>query len=316
MIRYVIRRILATIPVMGVVALFVFLLLHLTPEDPAAMIAGDLATPAEVARIRTQLGLDGSIVTQFVDWLFRILRGDLGVSIFSGTPVSRMIGQRIEPTLSLALSTMIFSVLVAVPIGVWAAWKKGQWIDRAVMALTVASFSLPAFLVGYILVVVLSLRLQLLPVQGFASLGEGIWPFISHLILPTVTLSLVFIAFLARMTRATLIEVLSQEYILVANAKGLGTARILLLHALKNAAIPIVTTIGGGFALVIGGAVVTESVFAIPGLGRLTVDSILHRDYPVIQGITLVFSATYVMLNLAIDLTYTLFDPRIKYQAD
>jgi len=316
MIRYIIRRILATIPVMGVVALFVFLLLHLTPEDPAAMIAGDLATPAEVARIRIQLGLDGSIVSQFFAWLLRILHGDLGVSIFSGLPVTRMIGQRFEPTLSLALLTMIFSISVAVPMGVWAAWKKGQWIDRAVMALTVASFSLPVFLVGYILIVVVSLHLQLLPVQGFASLGDGVWPFISHLILPTVTLSPVFIAFLARMTRSTVIDVLSQEYILVAHAKGLGTVRILFLHALKNAAIPIVTTIGGGFALVIGGAVVTESVFAIPGLGRLTVDSILHRDYPVIQGITLILSVAYVVLNLAIDLTYTLFDPRVKHQVD
>jgi len=301
---------------MGVVALFVFLLLHLTPEDPAAMIAGDLATPAEVARIRIQLGLDGSIVSQFFAWLLRILHGDLGVSIFSGLPVTRMIGQRFEPTLSLALLTMIFSISVAVPMGVWAAWKKGQWIDRAVMALTVASFSLPVFLVGYILIVVVSLHLQLLPVQGFASLGDGVWPFISHLILPTVTLSPVFIAFLARMTRSTVIDVLSQEYILVAHAKGLGTVRILFLHALKNAAIPIVTTIGGGFALVIGGAVVTESVFAIPGLGRLTVDSILHRDYPVIQGITLILSVAYVVLNLAIDLTYTLFDPRVKHQVD
>jgi peptide/nickel transport system permease protein len=313
MSAYVIKRILATVPVMGVVAAFVFLLLRVGPEDPAVIIAGDFASKAEIASLHTALGLDEPIGKQFLVWLWSILHGDLGVSIFSGLPVTRMIGQRLEPTIALTVSTTVFSVLCALPMGALAAWKIGTWIDRAVMAFAVLAFSLPVFVVGYLLVFGFALHWAIFPVQGFVPLSRGVGAFASHLVLPTVSLGLVFIALLARMTRATLLEVLEADYIRTARAKGLGVGRILFLHALKNAAPPIITTIGAGVALVIGGAVVTESVFAIPGMGLLTVEAILHRDYPVIQGIVLIFAAVYVLLNLAIDLAYTLLDPRIRY---
>jgi peptide/nickel transport system permease protein len=313
MLAYVVRRVLATIPVMAVVALFVFSLLYIAPGDPAAVIAGDQATPEDVERIRASLGLDRPYLVRFGAWVWDILRGDLGVSIFTNLPVSTMILQRIEPTLSLMVVTLILAVSVAVPLGVVAAWKVGTWIDKAVMAFAVLGFSVPVFVVGYLLAFVFALELDWLPVQGYTSLSEGFWPWLENLILPAIALGTVYIALIARITRAAMLEVLQQDYIRTARAKGAGQWSILFLHALKNAAVPIVTVIGIGIALLIGGAVVTESVFAIPGLGRLTVDAILRRDYPVIQGVVLLFSFVYVLVNLVIDLLYTLFDPRIRY---
>jgi peptide/nickel transport system permease protein len=313
MLAYTARRVLATVPVMAIVALFVFSLLYIAPGDPAAVIAGDQATPADIARIRVSLGLDRPFLVRFGEWAWRIAHGDLGTSIFTNLPVAHMIAQRIEPTLSLMLLTMLLSLIVAIPLGVLAAWKQGQLIDRAVMLLAVAGFSTPVFVVAYLLAYVFALRLGWLPVQGFTPIAEGVWPFLRGLILPAVTLGGIYIALIARVTRATMLEVLSQDYVRTARAKGLGQPAILFVHALKNAAGPIVTVIGLGVALLIGGAVVTESVFAIPGLGRLTVDAILRRDYPVIQGVVLLFSFVYVLVNLAVDLIYTLFDPRIRY---
>ncbi|MDB5369062.1 MAG: binding--dependent transport system inner rane component family protein [Roseomonas sp.] len=313
MFAYIIRRILATIPVMAIVALFVFSLLYLAPGDPAAVIAGDQATPADVERIRIGLGLDRPFLVRFGEWSFRILRGDLGLSIFTNLPVTRMIEQRIEPTLSLMVVTLILAIGIAVPMGVIAAWKSGSWIDRAVMGFAVLGFSVPVFVVGYLLAYVFALELDWLPVQGYTPISNGFIPWIRNLILPAVALGGVYIALIARITRATMLEILQQDYIRTARAKGAGQRSILFLHALKNAAVPIVTIIGIGLAGLIGGAVVTESVFAIPGLGRLTVDAILRRDYPVIQGVILMFSFVYVLVNLLIDLSYTLFDPRIRY---
>ena len=313
MFAYVVRRVLATIPVMAIVALFVFSLLYIAPGDPAAVIAGDQATPEDVERIRASLGLDRPYLVRFGEWVFRILRGDLGVSIFTNLPVSTMIQQRVEPTLSLMVVTLLLAVSVAVPLGVVAAWKVGTWIDTAVMSFAVLSFSVPVFVVGYLLAWIFALELDWLPVQGYTAFSEGLWPWFETLILPAIALGSVYIALIARITRATMLEVLQQDYIRTARAKGAGQRSILFLHALKNAAVPIVTVIGIGIALLIGGAVVTESVFAIPGLGRLTVDAILRRDYPVIQGVVLLFSFVYVLVNLAIDLLYTLFDPRIRY---
>ena len=313
MLAYAARRVLATIPVMLIVALFVFSLLYIAPGDPAAIIAGDQATPADVERIRASLGLDQPFVVRFGQWLWHILHGDLGVSIFTNLPVTTMIGQRIEPTLSLMVFTLVLSVLVAVPMGVLAAWKHGGWLDRFVMLSAVLGFSVPVFVVGYVLAYIFALQLGWLPVQGFVPIEDGFWPFLQSLILPSVALGGVYIAVIARITRATMMEVLSQDYVRTAKAKGVGQTSILLVHALKNAAVPIVTVIGIGVALLIGGAVVTESVFAIPGLGRLTTDAILRRDYPVIQGVVLLFSFVYVLVNLAVDLLYTVFDPRIRY---
>jgi peptide/nickel transport system permease protein len=313
MIGYVSRRVLATIPVMLIVALLVFSLLYFTPGDPAAIIAGDQASPADLERIRTALGLDRPFLTRFGEWLWQALHGDLGTSIFTNLPVSRLIGERLEPTISLMILTLLLSLIVAVPIGVIAAWKQGSLIDRAIMGFAVMGFSVPVFVVGYLLAYIFALQLEWLPVQGYTPLAEGFWPFLQHLILSSIALGTAYVALIARVTRATMLEVLSQDYVRTAKAKGLGQRAVLFVHALKNAAVPIVTVIGIGVALLMGGAVVTESVFAIPGLGRLTVDAILRRDYPVIQGVVLLFSLTYVLVNLAVDLLYTLLDPRIRY---
>jgi peptide/nickel transport system permease protein len=313
MLSYILRRILSTLPVMGIVALLVFSLLYIAPGDPAAVIAGDQASPEDVERIRQSLGLDRPFLVQFGSWVWHILHFDLGTSIFTNLPVAKMIAQRIEPTLSLMALTLVLTILVAVPLGVVAAWKAGTWIDRTIMAFAVFAFSLPVFVVGYVLAYVFALQFEWLPVQGYTPLSNGVWPWLQNLILPAFALGSVYIALIARITRASMLEVLQQDYVRTARAKGLGQRNILFVHALKNAAVPIVTVIGIGIALLIGGAVVTESVFAIPGLGRLTIDAILRRDYPVIQGIVLLFSFLYVLVNLMVDVTYTLVDPRIRY---
>ena len=311
--RYVLHRILATLPVMAVVAVFVFSLLHLSPGDPAAIIAGEFASPAEIARVRVSLGLDQPLHTQFLAWVTRLAQGDFGTSIFSDIPVTRMILQRVEPTLSLTFLSMLITISVAVPLGAIAAWKANSIIDRLVMALAVFGFSFPVFVIGYLLMFPFAIWTDLLPVQGYVSLFEDPARWLRHLVLPSISVSLVFIALIARMTRASMLEVLSQDYVRTAHAKGLPDSKVLFKHALQNASVPIVTAIGIGVALVIGGVVVTETVFAIPGLGRLTVDSILRRDYPVIQAIVLVFSFAYVLINLLIDLSYKFLDPRIRY---
>ncbi|MGJ4917262.1 ABC transporter permease [Bradyrhizobium sp. HKCCYLRH2060] len=313
MLAYALRRVLSTLPVMAIVALFVFSLLYIAPGDPAVVIAGDQASPADVERIRANLGLDQPFLVQFGSWVWRLLHFDLGTSIFTNLPVASMIAQRIEPTLSLMMVTLCLTIIIAVPLGVIAAWKAGTWIDRIIMAFAVFGFSVPVFVVGYILAYVFALKFDWLPVQGYTPLSQGFWPWLQNLILPAVALGCVYIALIARITRAAMLEVLQQDYIRTARAKGLGQGGILFIHALKNAAVPIVTVVGIGIALLIGGAVVTESVFAIPGLGRLTIDAILRRDYPVIQGIVLLFSFVYVLVNLLIDITYTLVDPRIRY---
>ncbi|NEW90964.1 ABC transporter permease [Rhodopseudomonas sp. BR0M22] len=313
MLGYLIRRVLAAIPVMGVVALFVFLLLRLTPGDPAAIIAGDSATPEQLMRIRATLGLNEPLYVQFFTWIGRLLHGDLGVSLISQVPVLKMIGQRIEPTITVALATIVVSVIVAVPLGVVAAWKHGTWIDRCVMGLSVIGFSVPVFVIGYVLIQVFAIELRWFPVQGFRSLSRGLGPFVERLVLPTLTLSFIYIALIARMTRAAMLDVLGEDYVRTARAKGITESRVLLRHALRNAAVPVITVIGTGFALLISGVVVTESVFNLPGIGRLTVDAVLARDYPVIQGMILLTSGIYVGVNLLIDLAYTLLDPRIRY---
>jgi peptide/nickel transport system permease protein len=313
MLGYILKRTLATIPVMAFVALFVFSLLYIAPGDPAAVIAGDQASPEDVEKIRKSLGLDRPFIARFAEWSGHVLRGDLGRSIFTGLPVSELIAQRIEPTVSLMIVTLILSVLVAIPIGVLAAWMSGTWVDRTFMGLAVLGFSVPVFVVGYLLAYVFALLLDWLPVQGYTPIAKGFWPWLENLILPAIALGFVYIALIARITRATMLEVLSQDYVRTARAKGLGEGGVLFLHALKNASVPIITVIGIGVALLIGGAVVTESVFAIPGLGRLTIDAIVRRDYPLIQGIVLMFSFVYVLVNLAVDLIYTLVDPRIRY---
>jgi peptide/nickel transport system permease protein len=310
---YVVRRLASTIVVMAVVAFVVFSLLYLTPGDPAAVIAGDIATDEDIKRIHARLGLDEPFLVQFGRWLWALLHGDLGTSIFTNLPVTTLIGQRVEPTVALTVCTLIVAISIAVPLGVVAAAKAGTWIDRAVMAFSVLGFSVPVFVVAYGLILTFSIQFDLLPVQGYRSFRDGVWEWLRHLILPSVALGTVYVALIARMTRASMLDVLAQDYIRTAAAKGLAPDQVLVGHALKNAAIPVITIIGMGVALLISGAIVTETVFALPGIGRLTVDAILRRDYPIIQGVILLFSAIYVLVNLLVDLSYMLFDPRIRY---
>ncbi|MGH6815404.1 MAG: ABC transporter permease [Hyphomicrobiaceae bacterium] len=313
MTAFILRRLASTLLVMATVGIFIFLLLHLSPGDPAAIIAGDNATPDQIAAMRKRLGLDDPLPVQFLRWAAGVLQGDLGISIFSHEPVTVLVKQRIEPTVSLAFTTIALAVTLAIAAGVLAAWKVGTWIDRAVMALAVVSFSVPVFVVGYVLIYVFAITLGWLPVQGYTPIADGIVPWLRHLVLPSVALGLAYVALIARITRTAMLDVLAEDYIRTARAKGVATTPLLLKHALKNAGVPIVTVIGIGIALLIGGVVITETVFNIPGIGRLVVDAISKRDYPIIQGVILIFSGVYVIVNLIVDLTYTLLDPRIRY---
>jgi peptide/nickel transport system permease protein len=312
MFAFLARRLLSTLPVLLIVSVLVFLMLRLTPGDPAAVLAGDAATTDQIAQIRAGLGLDRSIPEQFGIWFGHLLTGDLGQSFYYKTQVTTLIAQRLEPTVSLALVTITLAVLVAVPLGVLAAWRFGSGLDRALMAFSVMGFSIPVFVLAYGLIWLVSLKLGWLPVQGYSRIGDGVGKWLYHLALPAITLSVIYVALIARVTRASVLETLGEDYIRTARAKGLPEVTVLIRHALANAAVPIVTVIGIGIALLIGGVVVTESVYAIPGLGRLTVDAVLARDFPTIQGVILLFSFVYVGINLLVDLSYVFFDPRIR----
>ena len=306
------RRLAATAGGLAIVAVLIFLLLRLVPGDPAAIIAGDSATIEQIAQIREGLGLNRPLAVQFGLWIANVVRGDLGESFVLKKTVAGLIAQRLEPTIALALSTILFAVLIAVPLGVVAAWRHGGWIDRALMGFSTLGFSIPVFVLGYLLIWLVSMKLGWFPVQGYRRLSTGVLPFVAHLILPSLTLSVVYIALIARLTRAAVSQALTEDFVRTARAKGLPERRVLVRHAVANAAVPIVTVVGIGLAMLMGGVVVTESVFSIPGLGRLTVDAVLARDFPVIQGVVLLFSVVYVLINLLIDLSYPFFDPRIR----
>ena len=310
---YIGRRLLSTIPVLLIVAVLVFLMLRLTPGDPASIIAGPSATDQDIADIRQKLGLDQPLIVQFSHWVGGMLGGNFGESFFYKKTVAELIGDRIEPTLSLAALTLLMATVIAVPLGTIAAWKQNSWIDRGVMAFSVAGFSVPVFVIGYLMIALFSIQLGWFPVQGYQRVAEGVGGWLHRLILPALTLSVIYVALIARMTRTSVLEVLNEDYVRTARAKGLPNLKVLMFHALRNAAVPIVTVIGIGIALLIGGVVVTESVYNIPGLGRLTVDAVLARDYPTVQAVILLFSVAYVLINLVIDLLYTVLDPRIRY---
>ena len=312
MTKVFVARLTSVIPVMFIVAVLVFLLLKMAPGDPTTIIAGDNATAETVAQLRAALGLDQSLWVQFVLWLGHILQGDLGSSIFSGIPVTTLILERIGPTCSLAAMTVLVAVVPAIGLGVLAAAHVGSWVDRLVMAFAVLGFSVPVFVAGYLFVFAFAMSLQWLPVQGYTPLEEGLLPWLAHLLLPALTMGLGYMALITRITRGAMLDVLSEDYMRTARAKGVGEGPIVMHHALKNAAVPIVTVIGNGVALLIGGVVITETVFNIPGIGRLVVDAIARRDYPIIQGVILVFSVVYVLINLLVDLSYSLVDPRIR----
>lgn len=313
MLAFLLRRIVATLPVLLVVALIVFLMTRLAPGDPAAAIVGDNATTENMARVRANLGLADPLPVQFARWGGHVLRGDLGESFFMKKPVVELIGQRVEPTLALAGVTLVLTLLIAVPLGVLAAWRHGGWLDRMLMGFSALGFSIPVFVIGYVLIWLFALKLQWLPVQGYHRIADGPGLWLRNLIMPAVALSVIYVALIARVTRAAVAEAMTEDFIRTARAKGISEVRVLLRHGLANAAVPIVTVVGIGIALLIGGVVVTESVFAIPGLGSLTVDAVLSRDFPLIQGITLFFSVIYVLVNLLVDLSYLVFDPRIRY---
>ena len=313
MLRFLLQRLLAIIPVLMVVAIVVFLILRLTPGDPAAVIAGNSATNDEIERIREQLGLTKPLLMQFVIWIGNLLQGDFGYSYYLNKPVTQLVAQRIEPTLSLAVGTILIAIFVAIPLGTIAAWRMGGWLDRALSMFSVAGFSVPIFVVGYLLIWLFAIKLNWFPVQGYKRIAEGFGPWIMQLILPWVTLSTIYVALIARVTRASVSEALTEDYIRTARAKGIRESAVLLRHALANAAVPVATMVGIGVALLIGGVVVTETVYAIPGLGSLTVDAVLNRDFPVIQGLVLLFSVSYVLINLLVDVSYLFLDPRIRY---
>jgi peptide/nickel transport system permease protein len=317
MLQFLLRRILAVLPVLFVVSLVVFLILRLAPGDPAAVIAGNSATNEDIAKIQVQLGLDRSIPVQYGIWMGNVFQGDLGFSYYLNKPVTELIAQRVEPTLSLAFGTVILALLIAVPLGTVAAWRMGGWLDRLLSGFSVAGFSVPVFVIGYLLIYLFAIRLEWLPVQGYKSISgpsaAGAWAWMRQLILPWMTLAMIYVALIARVTRASVSEALTEDYIRTARAKGITESAVLLRHALANAAVPIVTVVGIGIALLIGGVVVTETVYAIPGLGSLTVDAVLNRDFPVIQGLVLLFSVSYVLINLLVDLSYLVLDPRIRY---
>jgi peptide/nickel transport system permease protein len=313
MLTFLAKRLLATLPVLLVVAIAVFMIVRLTPGDPAAVIGGNSATSEDLDRIREQLGLARPLWTQFLLWGQGVLHGDLGFSFFLNKPVVALIAQRMEPTLSLAGGTLLLAVVIALPLGTVAAWRMGGWLDKAVMAFSVAGFSVPVFVVGYLLIYVLALKLQWFPVQGYRRLSGGVGPWLQQLVLPCLTLAVTYVALLARVTRAAVSEALTEDYIRTARAKGITELQVLKHHALRNAAVPVVTVIGVSAALLLGGVVVTETVFSIPGLGQLTVDAVLNRDFPVLQGVVLFFALLYVLVNLLVDLSYLFLDPRIRY---
>lgn len=313
MVFYIIRRMISAIAVMAMVGAFIFLLVRIAPGDPAVIIAGPTATEAVVAGIREKMGLNDPLAAQFVRWVEEIFSGNLGTSVFSGSPVSELIAQRLQPTISLSLLTVFLSIFVGISFGVLAAWRAGGLADRALIGFSAIGFSVPVFVIGYFLVYLFAIQTHWLPVQGYKPIGLGVAAWLLHLILPTLTLSLAYIAFIARITRSSMLEVLSEDYMRTAAAKGASSYAMLFHHALKNAGVPILTAVGLSFAGLVGGVVLTETVFNIPGIGRLVVDAINGRDYPIIQSVLILVSGLYVLINLMVDLAYTLIDPRIRY---
>ena len=310
---YVLRRLLLVIPTMLVVALFTFGLLVVTPGNPAAIMAGEEETLEDIERLRHAMGLDRPLHVRFFEWLGELLRGDLGTSIRSGKPVSEVIIGRLEPTIALTVLAEILAISVAVPLGVLAAWKANSWVDRSIMGMAVLGFSIPVFWLGFLMIWVFALNLNVLPAGGYVRIFDEFGPFFMRLIMPALSAAVVLVALLTRITRASVIEVLQEDYVRTARAKGLTNRTVLWRHALSNASLPIITIVGLGFAGLLTGIVVVEVVFAVPGLGRLLADAISARDYPIIQGLILVLSAVYILVNLAVDLAYAFLDPRIRY---
>lgn len=313
MLQYIARRLLALLPVLIVVGVIVFTIIHLTPGDPASIILGESATQEEVDQLRQALGLDQPLMTQFVTWLGQVATGNLGTSVFSGEPVTQTIVDRLGPTVSLAIVACIVSLCIAIPTAILAVWKRDSMLDPAFMSVTLLGVSIPNFWLALLLILLFAVVLRWLPVSGYVPISEGIWPWLSHLILPAVVLSVQQAGIISRMLRDGMLDIMHQDYIRTARAKGLKERVVLIKHTLSNAMIPTTTVIGASIAGLLGGAVITETIFAIPGIGGLIVESIARRDYPVLQGAVLFVASVYVIVNLLVDLTYAVLDPRIRY---
>jgi peptide/nickel transport system permease protein len=310
--RYVLRRLLAAIPVMAMVATSVFLLLFLTPGDPAAVILGPDASVERIAELRTRLGLDQPAHIQLINWYGRLLRGDLGNSIFENRPVTEAVMARAEPTLLLTSLATVIAVTIGLSLGLVAALKRGQWADTGAMLVAIAGVSMPTFWLGLNLIFVFGVLLGWLPVAGYQPLSAGLNETLRYLILPSVTLGIFQAALLARLTRSMMLETLGDDYVRTARAKGLAERTVVARHAFRNALIPLMTVIGLIFAALMGGAVITEQVFNIPGVGRMLIQAVARRDYPVVQGVVLIVAGLYVLINLAVDLLYGVLDPRVR----
>ncbi len=309
---YVIKRILSMIPVLLIVAIFVFFLIHLIPGNPAAVMLGPDATPKEIESLRIELGLDLPIYQQFYEWFVNVIKGDLGNSLYMKMPVLQAFVEHIGPTLSLAILAQGFSILIAIPIGIVAAKRKGTIVDRTFMIIAMLGMSIPSFLLALLLMIVFGVKLNWLPVAGYGSLSAGLWEYVKYLILPAISLGAIQAAVISRMTRSSMIDILSMNYIKTAKAKGVKQKYVIYKHAFKNALIPILTILGETFGSLVTGAVVTETVFNLPGLGQLIVNAVIRRDYAVIQGAILLIAVIYLLLNLIIDLLYGVVDPRVR----
>ncbi|MXY22164.1 MAG: ABC transporter permease [Dehalococcoidia bacterium] len=317
MLPYIIRRVVMAIPVFVGVSIITFSIMQLAPGDPAAILLGgdflQIATPEDIAAARAALGVDRPAIVQYLDWMSGFFTGDLGTSLFTGKSVSELISPRIEPTVAIIMTGIFIAIIFGIPMGIVSAWKSNTWIDRVVMVFAVIGFSMPGFWLAFNLIWLFSVNLGWTPVFGYASVSEGVPQFFRHLVLPAISIGVAFMALNARMTRSSMLEVLRDDYIRTARAKGLIERVVLFRHALRAASMPIVTIIGLSFAGAVTGAVLTETVFAIPGMGRLFVGAVSDRDFPVIQGLMMIFAGAYVFVNLAVDILYAYLDPRVRY---
>ncbi|MBB3455939.1 peptide/nickel transport system permease protein [Rhizobium sp. BK313] len=313
MIRYILQRLFGMIVVMFLVVTIVFVIVRVTPGDPAAVMLGPDATAQDIASLRARLGLDQPLALQYLYYFGQLLRGDLGQSIFLNEPVTAALVERAEPTFFLTVFSLIIASVIALPIGIYSAYRRGSLFDQAATALAMLAASIPSFWLGLILIQSFAVRHGIFPVSGYGGPGSSFVDRMYHLALPSIVLGVVSSALILRFTRASMLDVLGDDYIRTARAKGLIERKVILKHALKNALIPILTVIGLTAAVLISGAVVTETIFSLPGIGNLVVSAVLRRDYPVIQGALLVIAGLYVLINFAIDMLYLLVDPRVRY---
>lgn len=309
---YFFKRILSLIPVLFIVSIVIFMIIHITPGDPAAMLLGEEATDEDITQLRAQLGLDKPLPEQYFNWITDAVQGDLGTSYFMKEPVMKSILSHLTPTISVAILAGIISLLISIPIGILAATRRGTNTDRTVMGFSLIGMSVPSFLLGLFLILLFGVKLQWLPVAGYRPIGDGLFEHIKYLVLPSIALGSMHAALIARMTRSSLLEVLNMNYIKTARSKGVGEFLLIMRHTLRNAFLPILTVIGQTFGSLIAGAVVTETIFNIPGIGQLIINSVERRDYAVIQGVVLFVTCTYVFINLIVDLLYGVVDPRVR----